>query len=138
MRAQNSAHSVLVDAVLVEWSVINFPCPVHPNWWSLESFTVSNFPHSSTGNSTLPPNRPESSHTNCSYISQSHLYLSEDLQRDPHPADIRVYVHVRSLLCKGRCVCCVSLASLLPIIKKKCITLFYSAYTDVHTSKQRC
>lgn len=68
---------------------------------------------------TVPilPNNPKSLHTNCSYISQNHLYLS-DLQRDPHPVTF-VCMCMSGHCCVCVCACVVSLAALLPRIKKK-------------------
>lgn len=74
---------------------------------------------------TVPilPNNPKSLHTNCSYISQNHLYLS-DLQRDPHP-----------VVCV--CVCVVSLAALLPRIKKKMHRSLFSIHRPAHIQTTR-
>lgn len=84
---------------------------------------------------TVPilPNNPKSLHTNCSYISQNHLYLS-DLQRDPHP------VTFVSMCMSGHCcvcVCVVSLAALLPRIKKKMHRSLFSIHRPAHIQTAR-
>lgn len=84
---------------------------------------------------TVPilPNNPKSLHTNCSYISQNHLYLS-DLQRDPHPVTF-VCMCMSGHCCV--CVCVVSLAALLPRIKKKMHHSLFSIHRPAHIQTAR-
>lgn len=128
---------------LNESVIITFPCPLHPNWRGLSRWPLllatSHKPKLITVHTTPSLLNP--------YILIALPLLKATCtlpvvwtssKRSP-PHDICVYVHVGSLLFKARGVCCVSLASLLPRIKgKKMHHSLYSAYTDAHTSKQRC